>query len=48
LCFFGIHYWVWSTTLKAAIACAVCPKKTKHWKEYRRRSAEGMKKSVDP
>jgi len=48
LCVFGIHHWVWSSTLKAAIACAVCPKKTKRWDEYRQRMKDAMHRSLDP
>jgi len=47
LCFFGIHHWIWSSTLKARIACAVCPKKTKRWAEYKLRVKDAMKRSFD-
>jgi hypothetical protein len=48
LCFFGIHHWFRSSTLKAPIACVVCPKKTKHWTEYRRRVKDAIKRSINP
>lgn len=36
LCAIGGHHWLWSTTLKKPIACAVCGTKTKHFEEYGR------------
>jgi hypothetical protein len=32
ICFFGKHHWFYSTVLKKPIQCAVCGKKTEHWK----------------